>query len=342
MIFTAGLSLLTLYIPREPGYKTFLTGRRLLGCAYILLALANFMSCMTDFDSDILPIKQSITIIISSFQAFLFTFSFIALLQPSFVSFKKIGLQIIYICILGFILLGARKFIEFGAFKIVYLTGTICYFCQCVYYVYLFKSHVIQYKNENTEISSYQTKRIQWINHTFFLTLCIGMLALFFFILHIWFLIFFTVVYTLFYVYFAVKYINYGIIFRKVHISLIKTDDSVSRRDINQIDISERVLQWIENKKYIRKNLTMEKVALEMSTNRTYLSRYLNQDLNKTFNDWIRELRIEEAKLLLKEQPELSFIEVGEKVGIPDKGSFYRQFSSITGETPGSYKKKIT
>ena len=80
--------------------------------------------------------------------------------------------------------------------------------------------------------------------------------------------------------------------------------------------------EWIYEKKFCREGLTIKDVALEMGTNQNYLSQYLNNCLDKTFQVWLNTLRIEESKSLLTSSEKLSIEEIGIRVGIPQNYNF--------------------
>ena len=75
-----------------------------------------------------------------------------------------------------------------------------------------------------------------------------------------------------------------------------------------------------------------------MGTNHNYLSQYLNNSLDTTFQMWLNTLRIEESKRILASE-NISIEEVGVKVGIPESYNFSRWFKLVTGTTPFKYRK---
>ena len=102
--------------------------------------------------------------------------------------------------------------------------------------------------------------------------------------------------------------------------------------------IAPYVEKWVEKKLYCNPNLSIKEVATQMGTNHNYLSQYLNNTLQVTFQLWLNALRIEEAKSILLSEP-LSVEEVGIRVGIPESYNFSRWFKNITGTTPLKYRK---
>ena len=108
-------------------------------------------------------------------------------------------------------------------------------------------------------------------------------------------------------------------------------------------DIAEKITpmieKWVSEKKFCREGLTIKDVALEMGTNHKYLSQYINNTLNMTFQVWLNTLRIEESKILLTSKEKMSIEEIGIKVGIPQNYNFSRWFKVITDTTPFQYRR---
>jgi len=65
----------------------------------------------------------------------------------------------------------------------------------------------------------------------------------------------------------------------------------------------------------------------------------MNLHRKMTFKEWINHLRIEEAKNLLQNHPEMPVSQIGTMVGLPDKSNFGRQFTRLTGKSPQAWRK---
>ncbi len=100
------------------------------------------------------------------------------------------------------------------------------------------------------------------------------------------------------------------------------------------------VEKWIKEKKYCREGINIKDVAAEMGTNQSYLSQYINNHLNTSFQQWLNTLRIEEGKTLLVQNKNMSIEEVGIAVGIPQNYNFSRWFRIVTNMTPYQYRMK--
>ena len=99
---------------------------------------------------------------------------------------------------------------------------------------------------------------------------------------------------------------------------------------------------WVEQKKFCRANITIKDVAMELGTNHNYLSQYLNNCLDLTFQVWLNRLRIEESKILLTDKQKKSIEQIGEMVGFSQHYNFSRWFKIVTGTTPFQYRKLNT
>jgi len=108
-------------------------------------------------------------------------------------------------------------------------------------------------------------------------------------------------------------------------------------------DLSEKigplVEEWINEKKFCRENLNIKDVAMEMGTNHNYLSQYINNNLEMTFQVWLNKLRIEESKIMLTSKEKMTIEEIGARVGIPQNYNFSRWFKTVTDMTPFQYRK---
>ena len=117
-----------------------------------------------------------------------------------------------------------------------------------------------------------------------------------------------------------------------------KTEKSKKVSDIAE-KITPLIEKWVSDKKFCREGLTIKDVALEMGTNHNYLSQYINNTLNMTFQVWLNTLRIEESKILLTSKEKMSIEEIGIKVGIPQNYNFSRWFKVITDTSPFQYRR---
>lgn len=92
---------------------------------------------------------------------------------------------------------------------------------------------------------------------------------------------------------------------------------------------------------YKNQNLKLHEVALMINVSSHELSQHMNENIGKSFNQYINEYRIEAACNILKSQTLLSVEGIGSEVGFSSKSSFFSTFKKIKGVTPTEYKKTI-
>ena len=86
---------------------------------------------------------------------------------------------------------------------------------------------------------------------------------------------------------------------------------------------------------------SMEKVAAEFGYNYTYLSRMFKQKTGETMSRYILNKKIELAKDMLENKPELKVTEVSDLCGYGDYRYFTRIFKKMVGVSPSEYKEQI-
>lgn len=85
--------------------------------------------------------------------------------------------------------------------------------------------------------------------------------------------------------------------------------------------------------------LTLAELAEKMYVSQWHLSKLLNGHTKKSFNELLNEVRIREAKELLRD-PSLRIGDVAERVGFLDIAHFSRVFKKYTGMSANEYRNK--
>ncbi len=98
------------------------------------------------------------------------------------------------------------------------------------------------------------------------------------------------------------------------------------------------IVEYI-NKNYAS-NLTLSNVANAYNLNPVYLSRIFKEITGFTFLEYLNNVRISEAKRLLRES-EMKVIAIANEVGMDNQSHFGRVFKAVTGTTPLQYRKEI-
>ena len=101
----------------------------------------------------------------------------------------------------------------------------------------------------------------------------------------------------------------------------------------------EKVDNWIKTDGYVQQGLTIKELSKILYTNRNYLSAYIKTTYTMTFREWITSLRLEYAKNILKEHPEINIQKLAESSGFLSQSNFIKLFSEKEGCTPAKWKK---
>ena len=108
---------------------------------------------------------------------------------------------------------------------------------------------------------------------------------------------------------------------------------------VSYTEIIEKVANWIKTDGYVQQGLTIKELSEILHTNRTYLSAYIKTTYKMTFREWITGLRLEYAKNILKEHPEINIQKLAESSGFLSRSNFIKSFTEKEGCTPGKWKK---
>ena len=105
--------------------------------------------------------------------------------------------------------------------------------------------------------------------------------------------------------------------------------------------IDEIVKQWSESpdKLYLTEGITLSSAADSMGVSPRLLSDFLNNIYEMNFNTWIKSLRVEEVKRLLRQtEPKMTLLDIAALTGFPDASSMSKAFKLFTGMTPSAYR----
>ena len=105
--------------------------------------------------------------------------------------------------------------------------------------------------------------------------------------------------------------------------------------------IQRLILHFESHKPYLHKDLKLADVSKQIYTNRTYLSRALNQSLSKNFNQFVNYYRVKEACRLYIDNPLIKINEMSEKSGFKNLSSFSTAFSFNMRYTPAEWCKEV-
>ena len=93
---------------------------------------------------------------------------------------------------------------------------------------------------------------------------------------------------------------------------------------------------------YRQNDLTIERLAERLDTNRTYISRAINQQAGKTFSSYVNSYRIDEAVRRLSDVDDDTPLKaLAQTLGYNHLQTFYTSFQSAIGMPPSKYREKL-
>jgi AraC-like DNA-binding protein len=130
-----------------------------------------------------------------------------------------------------------------------------------------------------------------------------------------------------------------------------KFDSSASKYEKSVLSLAETekiysdLLQLMEKETpFLDPNLTLDKVAIKIKTNKHNLSQVINARTNQNFYSFINNYRVQEFKRSLEQNshPNITLIAVAFECGFSSSSAFYSTFRKITGSTPRDYIKSLS
>lgn len=123
---------------------------------------------------------------------------------------------------------------------------------------------------------------------------------------------------------------------------------SVSKTDNNNTDTTEKELYikaeilMQERQIYKQKDLTLDKMAKILDTNRTYLSKAINKFSGMSFSNYLNMYRIKEATRIISDASnDILMKQLSDSLGYSSVPVFSKAFLKETGLSPSKYRKEI-
>ena len=110
----------------------------------------------------------------------------------------------------------------------------------------------------------------------------------------------------------------------------------LAERDSPSGDITLQLLSYCEE--HFGEDITVERIAQALYISESYVTKLFNTKLNCAFRNYVNQLRIMEAKKLLRSTSR-GIVDIMLSCGFNNQSSFNRVFSQETGMTPRQYRQ---
>lgn len=234
----------------------------------------------------------------------------------------------------------------------LYIISTLLFCSIVVRYMFHFQ---FIYRKKREQLENYfsddnMQRFMYWTKKSLFFLCLLGVFAY----LTLFFGIYFNYAYQVYIVsvnlYIVISFINYRPYYGMLNLASTVNDEienySSQEQETSKLENYEnlfgaRLQQWVDDKKYLSSQLTIDSLASDMGTNKVYLSRYINGKHAVNFSTWITTLRIKEAQVYMMAHPGATLEEVAYHVGFSSASYFSRVFSRIVKTSPTIWRSNI-
>ena len=338
------LCLFFLHIPPKSALRNYRGARYIMGTAYLLYSICIYLEYHVFEASDDNTLVRPIILTIACYQAFLFTNTLITLIRINYVTLRKLLIEGSVITTVTALLLVAT--IGYGGNVAVWAFWLYAafYLVMLAYFVTVFvREHKHYVSLMDNYFSDEDSRRLRWVERSFYISLAVGVLALVYALLPVPAVAFvFMLVVVVFYAVFGVRFINYALQFNAIEPAITtatEVDDAPLEPAV--LELMQRIDELMRQDKLFRKSdLSVSDIAQRLGENPRTVSAAINAGRQVNFKTYINEFRVEEAKRLLDEDSanRRTVDAIGAEVGFAHRSSFYRVFKRSQGISPTDYR----
>lgn len=107
--------------------------------------------------------------------------------------------------------------------------------------------------------------------------------------------------------------------------------------------LMQRIRETMEAKQlYLDANLKLADLSYHLAVNKNYVSACINSQCGCSFSHFVNTYRVEHAKKLLHDNPDIRMSILADKSGFSNESSFFRAFKAVAGMTPTEWKNQQT
>lgn len=96
-----------------------------------------------------------------------------------------------------------------------------------------------------------------------------------------------------------------------------------------------------EEKIFLQNGLKISDLAEQLCCNRNYIYRAINVEMGISFAEYVNKKRVDYAKQMIEQKPDLQMNELYMRVGFSSSSSFYRCFRQFEGCTPKELQERL-
>lgn len=110
-----------------------------------------------------------------------------------------------------------------------------------------------------------------------------------------------------------------------------------SSTPVSENTIIKTLISYMED--HYQEPVTLDLLSEQVNLCRSYISDLFKKEMKQTIIQYLNNLRISQARILLVENPEIKAGEIGHMCGFENPAYFGETFKKIVGMSPGEYRK---
>lgn len=361
--FVLAFLLFLINVPNSEHSRKLVKAKNTIAMCFFISSILFFVCYTYSGIQDYEVFSSLMMFVVTAISSAILSFSLMNLLEEG--DNDKFYLNVAIIVIFSCILM--RSFwMEPGLLRTFILTESVILFIiNCLIHIVLFhRTYLRSVQKIEQYYDEEENNKMKWIRFCYVMMMLTEMFVLVYMLLPRGFMKVYTIWYALFMLYFSANFISFlgsnkllldafayktlsgqEILERIERRKRMKkgakdsqvTDSQLTELEMNKIDRS--LAQWVKEKKFRAYDKTREEIAKELNTSKELLHMFFVTRMSVDFKTWRTRLRIEEAKSLLLDNPEMSINIVAELSGFSDRSNFHRQFTKIVGCSPKQWRE---
>ena len=361
--FVLAFLLFLINVPNSEHSRKLVKAKNTIAMCFFISSILFFVCYTYSGIQDYEVFSSLMMFVVTAISSAILSFSLMNLLEEG--DNDKFYLNLAVIVIFSCILM--RSFwMEPGPLRTFILAESVILFIiNCLIHIVLFhRTYLRAVQKIEQYYDEEENNKMKWIRFCYVMMMLTEMFVLVYMLLPRGFMKVYTIWYALFMLYFSANFISFlgsnkllldafayktlsgqEILERIERRKRMKkgakdsqvTDSQLTELEMNKIDRS--LAQWVKEKKFRAYDKTREEIAKELNTSKELLHMFFVTRMSVDFKTWRTRLRIEEAKSLLLDNPEMSINIVAELSGFSDRSNFHRQFTKIVGCSPKQWRE---
>ena len=361
--FVLAFLLFLINVPNSEHSRKLVKAKNTIAMCFFISSILFFVCYTYSGIEDYEVFSSLMMFVVTAISSAILSFSLMNLLEEG--DNDKFFLNVTIIAIFSCILI--RSFwMERGAMRWAILIGSVVlYIVNCIIHIILFhRTYLRSVQKLEQYYDEEENNKMKWIRFCYIMMMLTQMFVLVYMLLPRGFMKIYTLWYVLFMVYFSANFISFlgsnkllldafayktlsgqEIMERIERRKRMKKgakeaqplDSQITEQELNRIEHA--LDKWVKEKRYREYDKTREQIAKELNTSKEMLHLFFVTRMSVDFKTWRTRLRIEEAKLLLLENQEMSINIVAELSGFSDRSNFHRQFTKIGGCSPKQWRE---